>query len=123
MTAPTTAASRQSRYSATDVAIGNWFQALDYLNIATCYDPDQGGCAGSYYLPSSMDPNNQTRSDARRAYHDIAAGRPNYHVIANAQVSRVLFDGNSARAGQFLHAIGVEVGSPVGDADLILTVT
>ncbi|OAP65734.1 hypothetical protein AYL99_01706 [Fonsecaea erecta] len=82
----------------------NWFEALDALRVPTCLDPNDGLCSGSYFLPSSIDPINQTRSDARRAYHDMAADRPNYHLVTNAQVERILFDGNSTGL-----AVGVQV--------------
>ncbi|KAK6384755.1 hypothetical protein LTS17_002318 [Exophiala oligosperma] len=80
----------------------NWFAALDTLEIPSPIDPNEGTSAGSYFLPSSMDPASQTRSDARRAYHDKAANRSNYHVLTNAQVGRILF-----RRGVVPQAIGV----------------
>lgn len=95
----------------------NWFEALNSLGVGTCLDPNQGLSAGGYFLPISIDPTNQTRSDARRAYHDTAARRPNYHVVTNAQVGRILFNDGStgtrtrARRGA-LRAVGVEVGRP-----------
>ncbi|OQU99029.1 hypothetical protein CLAIMM_04732 [Cladophialophora immunda] len=85
-----------------------WFEALDALHIPTCFDPNEGLCAGNYFLPSSIDPVNQTRSDARRAYHDMAAGRPNYHLITNARVERILFDSNST-GPNVIRAVGVQV--------------
>ncbi|KIW82036.1 hypothetical protein Z517_05063 [Fonsecaea pedrosoi CBS 271.37] len=86
---------------------GNWFKALNTLHIPDCFDPNDGLSAGSYFLPSSIDPVNQTRSDARRAYHDMAAGRPNYHLITNAQVGRVFFDSNST-GSEAVRAVGVQ---------------
>ncbi|EXJ84859.1 hypothetical protein A1O3_05534 [Capronia epimyces CBS 606.96] len=93
----------------------NWFEALNALQIPTSFDPNGGLSAGGYFLPLSIDPSNQTRSDARRAYHDAAAGRPNYHVLTNAQVGRVIFNNDSStatgpgvrRGG--LRAVGVEI--------------
>ncbi|KIW12061.1 hypothetical protein PV08_09335 [Exophiala spinifera] len=80
----------------------NWFGALNALDIPSCVDPNEGTSAGSYFLPSSIDPASQTRSDARRAYHDKAANRSNYHVLTDAQVVRILF-----RRGAIPRAIGV----------------
>lgn len=68
--------------------------------MSTCpVDPNEGLSAGGAFLPSSVDPTGQTRSDARRAYHDVAAGRPNYRLVADAQVGRVIFDSARATAG------------------------
>ncbi|KIX92869.1 uncharacterized protein Z520_11345 [Fonsecaea multimorphosa CBS 102226] len=97
----------------------NWFEALEALHIPTCADPNDGlPCSGSYFLPSSLDSVNQTRSDARRAYHDMASGRANYYLITHARVERVLFDSegdgnsNSTRTGPggaAVRAVGVQV--------------
>jgi hypothetical protein len=70
----------------------NWFQALNELGIPTVYDPDEGIAAGGYFLASDIQPNNQTRSDARRNCYDPFANRSNYDILQFSQVTRVLFD-------------------------------
>lgn len=47
-------------------------------------------------MPTDLDPNNQTRSDARRGYYDPYIGRPNFHVMTGQQCTRILIDGHSA---------------------------
>ncbi|KAK5237225.1 hypothetical protein LTR47_001491 [Exophiala xenobiotica] len=69
-----------------------WFTALNTLGVPTCADPNSGTSAGVYFLPVSLDPTTQTRSDARCTYHDAAADRPNYHILTNTQIVRVVFD-------------------------------
>jgi len=86
----------------------NWFQALNQLGIPTISDPNAGLSAGGYFLPDDIDPNNQTRSDARRRYYDPYAGRPNLNVLAQSQVTQILFEQSSTSP---LHATGVAVCS------------
>ena len=43
-------------------------------------------------MPTDLDPKNQTRSDARRAYYDPNAFRGNMHVITGQHVTRVLIE-------------------------------
>lgn len=89
---------------------GNWFRALNELGVATVYDPDEGTAAGGYFLASDIQPNNQTRSDARRAYYDPFFGRKNYNVLQNSHVTSILFDNQNEDIGHVsLHATGVEV--------------
>ena len=44
-------------------------------------------------MPTDLDPNNQTRSDARRAYYDPVVDRKNFHVITGQHVTRILIEG------------------------------
>ncbi|ERF75652.1 hypothetical protein EPUS_08805 [Endocarpon pusillum Z07020] len=87
----------------------NWFRALNQLGVATVYDPDEGTAAGGYFLASDIQPNNQTRSDARRTYYDPFLGRRNYNVFQNSHVTRILFDNQRQQNDHVsLHATGVE---------------
>jgi GMC oxidoreductase len=70
----------------------NFFRALHELGVPTVYDPDEGVSAGGYFLASDIHPQNQTRSDARRAYYDPYISRKNYNVIPNSHVTRILFE-------------------------------
>lgn len=81
----------------------NWFDALHELGIPTSAEPNEGLSAGGYFLPLDIDPNNQTRSDARRSYYDPNIARGNFNVQPNSQVTRILFD-----QGDQLTATGVE---------------
>ena len=38
--------------------------------LVTQFDPNDGTSAGPAFIPNDIDPNNQTRSDARRTYYD-----------------------------------------------------
>ena len=73
----------------------NLFDALNYLGIPTEFDQAEGNTAGAAFVPTDLDPNNQTRSDARRAYFDPYATRENFHVITGQHVTNILFEGVS----------------------------
>lgn len=61
--------------------------------MPTEFDPNDGSSAGAAFVPSDIDPVNQTRSDARRTYFDPYVSRPNFHVITGQHVTRVLIEG------------------------------
>ncbi|TKA83176.1 hypothetical protein B0A55_00710 [Friedmanniomyces simplex] len=73
------------------------FDALNELGVPTAYDPNEGQIAGASFLPLSLDPVDATRSDARRAYYDPVADRPNLWVSTGQHATQVLFDGTSTK--------------------------
>ena len=66
---------------------------MNLLGLHTQFDPNDGSSAGPAFVPTDIDPNNQTRSDARRAYYDPFASRSNFHVITGQHVTRILIAG------------------------------
>lgn len=60
--------------------------------MPTEFDPNDGSSAGAAFVPTDIDPKNQTRSDARRTYYDPFRQRQNFHVITGQHVTRVLID-------------------------------
>lgn len=75
------------------MALVNLFAGMNFLGLPTQFDPNDGTSAGPAFVPTDLDPNNQTRSDARRAYFDPYATRNNFHVITGQHVTRVLIEG------------------------------
>lgn len=73
----------------------NFYSGLNYLGVPTQFDPNNGASAGATFIPTALHPVNQTRSDARRAYYDPYASRPNFHVITGQQVTRIMIQGIS----------------------------
>lgn len=71
----------------------NLFAAMNSLGLQTQFDPNDGTSAGPAFVPTDLDPKNQTRSDARRTYFDPYVNRPNLHVITGQHVTRVLVEG------------------------------
>ena len=66
---------------------------MNLLGLPTQYDPNDGTSAGPALVPTDIDPNNQTRSDARRTYYDPYVSRTNFHIITGQHVTRLLIDG------------------------------
>ena len=73
--------------------IVNLFAAMNELGLPTQFDPNDGTSAGPAFVPTDLDPNNQTRSDARRTYYDPYVSRSNFHVITGQHVTRILIEG------------------------------
>ena len=71
----------------------NLFAGMNLLGLPTQFDPNDGSSAGPALVPTDLDPNNQTRSDARRTYYDPYVGRANFHVITGQHVTRILTEG------------------------------
>ena len=66
---------------------------MNLLGIPTQYDPNDGTSAGPALVPTDLEPDNQTRSDARRTYFDPYVTRSNFHVITGQHVTRILVEG------------------------------
>ena len=73
----------------------NFFAGMNVLGLPTQFDPNDGTSAGPAFVPTDLDPDNQTRSDARRTYFDPYVSRDNLHVITGQHVTRVLIAGVS----------------------------
>lgn len=75
---------------------------------------------GSYVANSAINPANWTRSYSRSGYLDPLPPRPNYAVLANAHVTRLLFNASSPRGN--LSANAVEYTRDNGATQRIVTV-
>ena len=75
------------------MSLVNLFAAMNNLGLPTQFDPNDGTSAGPALVPTDLDPNNQTRSDARRTYFDPYVTRDNFHVITGQHVTRILIEG------------------------------
>ncbi|KAI9767690.1 MAG: hypothetical protein M1840_005562 [Geoglossum simile] len=84
-------------------SIKNFFRAWDSLGVPTPKDPGGGGAGGAFWAPSSLDPTDETRSYARTAHYDrVIASRPNYHLLTNTVVRRIIFNGSRAVGAEFV---------------------
>ena len=81
-----------SEHFTADISV-NLFAGMNLLGIPTQFDPNDGTSAGPAFVPTDLDPTNQTRSDARRTYYDPYVGRANFHVITGQHVTRILTAG------------------------------
>ncbi|KAF3050407.1 hypothetical protein E8E11_004132 [Didymella keratinophila] len=60
-----------------------------------------GEAVGMLWIPTSLDPKTQTRSDARRTYYDSVKSRSNLKLITGVSATEVLFDGLTAKGVSF----------------------
>ncbi|KAH8723728.1 hypothetical protein GQ44DRAFT_684935 [Phaeosphaeriaceae sp. PMI808] len=73
-------------------------------------DQASGNAIGGYFCPHNLDPITVTRSSAKEAYYASAVQRPNFHLLANNQVSRIVTDRSNGK----VKATGVEFASSAG---------
>lgn len=62
-------------------------------------DSHSGNGVGSLWIPSPIDPRDESRSYSRTAYNDPASKRANYHLLHDTQVTRILFDSHKRAIG------------------------
>lgn len=75
---------------------------------------------GAYVATSCINPTNWTRSYSRSGYLDPLPPRPNYDVLANAHVTRLLFNSSSPKGN--LTADAVEYTRDNGASKMIVKV-
>jgi choline dehydrogenase len=86
--------------------VGAWSVATSSVGVADTSDPYGGENWGAYVATSAINPANWTRSYSRSGYLDPLPPRANYDVLANAYVTRLLFNTSSPQGN--LSASGVE---------------
>ncbi|KAJ4381707.1 hypothetical protein N0V86_003071 [Didymella sp. IMI 355093] len=60
-----------------------------------------GDAVGILWIPTSLDPKTQTRSDARRTYYDSVKSRSNLKLVTGVEATEVLFDKLTANGVSF----------------------
>ena len=76
--------------------VGDWCTSNAAAGVPTSQDTYGGDSSGCNVATSAINPANWTRSYSRTGYLDTLPPRSNYAVLANAQVTRILFDDSSA---------------------------
>jgi choline dehydrogenase len=100
---------------------GNWWQAALDSGIAVAPDPNSGDNRGAFFFPTFLDAANGTRSDARiNHYERVKASRPNYHILADNTVSKVLFNGTLAIGVEYLPTAGGNVSQVFASKEVLL---
>lgn len=79
--------------------VADWIPTLQNIGIPQSPDPSGGENYGAYISTSAINPANWTRSHSRAAYIDPLPPRSNLHILANATVTKILFDGNLTATG------------------------
>ncbi|KAH7079975.1 choline dehydrogenase-like protein [Paraphoma chrysanthemicola] len=90
------------------------------LGIQPSKDANNGDATGIFRLQRSVDPTTKTRSSARVNRHDRIAARPNYHILPNTAVSRVLFNGLIATSVEYLGTTDGTLGVARARKEVIL---
>lgn len=78
---------------------------MENAGIAETRDPYGGQNWGAYVATSCINPTNWTRSYSRSGYLDALPPRPNYAVLSNAHVTRILFDSSSPTGNLTANAV------------------
>ncbi|PVH77666.1 GMC oxidoreductase [Cadophora sp. DSE1049] len=96
----------QASYSPYDYqSSANFWNAASAVGIAPRQDPNAGDATGLFWLLRALDPVTRVRSYAKTAHYDrVRNSRPNYHLLPEYAVSKVLFKDKKA--------VGVEYISP-----------
>ncbi|KAJ6010911.1 hypothetical protein N7451_002323 [Penicillium sp. IBT 35674x] len=72
--------------------VGYWSESLENIGISISADMYGGENWGAEVSTSCINPSNWTRSYSRTGYLDPLPDRGNYDVLANAYVTRIVFD-------------------------------
>lgn len=78
---------------------------MENVGVADSSNTYGGENWGAYVATSCINPTNWTRSYSRSGYLDPLPPRPNYAVLANAQVTRLLFNSASPSGNQTASAV------------------
>jgi choline dehydrogenase len=85
----------------------NWWNAALEVGFHATADISSGNPIGISWYTTTVDFTNRTRSDARINHYDrVAATRPNYHVLPEHTVSKIILDGNKAVGVEYLPTAG-----------------
>ncbi|KAI4158222.1 MAG: hypothetical protein LQ342_007669 [Letrouitia transgressa] len=82
----------------------SWEPTYKKLGLGPTGDPRGGLAIGAYSTLVSQEPKNASRSYSANAYWKPNSSRPNFHVLTNAQATKIVFD----RERQPLRATAVE---------------
>jgi len=83
------------------------FNSYKAAGIPTPKEQGSGYATGAYWMPTSLQPDTQTRSDARTSYWEPAKSRSNLVLATGRKVNQILFDqgtftGLKAKGVQFV---------------------
>lgn len=71
------------------------------------------GEPGVYWYPTFMNPKTVLRSYAKTGHHEVATTRPNYQLVTEAKVNKILFTGTTATGVSYAPIVG---GKPNNNA-------
>jgi len=99
----------------------NWWNAAISSGMKPTGDPNAGRTTGVTYFPTVSDFTTRTRSHARlNHYERVKERRPNYHILAEHTVSRVIFEGKKAVGVMYLPSAGGDVAIASAKKEVLL---
>ncbi|KAJ5533960.1 hypothetical protein N7527_000214 [Penicillium freii] len=85
--------------------VGDWLKSLQAMGIDISANMYGGENLGADVSTSCINPSNWTRSYSRSGYLDPLADRGNYDVLANAHVTRLVFDNSTSSSKKTAGAV------------------
>ncbi|KAH6635115.1 hypothetical protein B0J18DRAFT_448056 [Chaetomium sp. MPI-SDFR-AT-0129] len=100
----------------------NFRDAAASVGIPVVDDPNDGTFnSGVYWLTTVLDQQTLTRCSARVAHYDrVIDGRPNYHILTDTTVSKVLFNGTTAVGVEYLPSAGGNTSTVLASKEVIV---
>jgi choline dehydrogenase-like flavoprotein len=95
-----------------------YLRAYASLGIQKELDGNNGRALNTFWAPNTIHGKNKTRSYARN-YVELAIARPNYHVITDRQVTKLVAE----KVGDSVRITGVEVSIDVGKPGYLSTLS
>ena len=90
--------------------LANFWNAALSIGFKPTPDPNGGTLNGLFFSPSALDTTTMTRSYARLAHYErVKTSRPNYHLLTEHSVARVIFDKKRAAGVEYLPSSGGDV--------------
>ncbi|KAG8163562.1 hypothetical protein KVR01_006859 [Diaporthe batatas] len=100
---------------------GNWWVAANSSGVNPCPDPNAGDVKGIFWLRLSEDAEKRHRNHARiNHYERVISSRPNYHLLPDTTVRRVLFEGNKTTGVELMPTTGGDLTVMSASKEVIL---
>lgn len=100
--------------------LGHFWNAALETGFEEAPDSNDGHPVGLFWLLRALDPDTETRSYAKTAHYDRVSLRPNYHLLPENAVARVLFEEKTAVGVEFVVRATGEVKTAWAKKEVIL---
>lgn len=95
--------------------------AAEAIGMKRRKDPNGGSNPGIFNMPSVQNATTMTRNHARRNHYDrVINARPNYHLLSETTVARVLFKGSRATGVEYLPTAGGSLSAVHASKEVIV---
>lgn len=97
-----------------------FFDGFTELGVPFQKEQGAGNNTGIVWSPSALDTKTMTRSSSLTAYYDTAADRTNLNLLAERQVTEIIFSGLTAKGVKFLNRADGSTSSVYAKKEVIL---